>query len=348
MPRLTSLSIELLETFLALVHHEGDAGETARELKINQPSISKRLANLQHAGEVIKRPWIKREGKTWLLTDEGERVLPVVQELLDRYRSLKGFTAAMASRETAVQFGCGPIAAIHLVRKALESFKVNHPEESVRISTMRAEQRITGVANGALDMALVGRSPDEIRRIARVDLHIEEVARYGYGLVCSPKSVWASEFQSLPAQKPVQIKALHKFPLIVTDPGSRTRQILDRAAAGETPLSMPVQTGSWATILDYVRDGHGVGVVSEAVFDRDSKQENLLYRSLDPRRLPPATLQLVCRVSLSGIEGMDLTPTGLAWRETLRRAANAPDPSLPGWREFRDAHSTRASSRLSH
>jgi DNA-binding transcriptional LysR family regulator len=43
MPREASMS--LLETFLTLLRHKGNAARAARELRINQPSISKRLAN---------------------------------------------------------------------------------------------------------------------------------------------------------------------------------------------------------------------------------------------------------------------------------------------------------------
>ena len=74
MPRQASLSIDLLRTFLLLIKEEGDAASTARILGINQPSMSKRLGLLQHAGRALRRPWLVRKGKTWLATEEGRRV----------------------------------------------------------------------------------------------------------------------------------------------------------------------------------------------------------------------------------------------------------------------------------
>src|ERR1700733_6255396 len=76
MPRPVTLSLDLLQTFLLLVEHEGDASVTAQQLGINQPSMSKRLSFLQHSGRVLVKPWLVREGKTWKLTVEGQKVLP--------------------------------------------------------------------------------------------------------------------------------------------------------------------------------------------------------------------------------------------------------------------------------
>src|SRR4051812_18147584 len=92
MPRTSRLSIELLQTFLCLLDHGGDTTAAAAELGINQPSMSKRLAFLQHPGRGITRPWLRRAGKTWTATAEGLRVLPAVRDLLARYGRLTAFT----------------------------------------------------------------------------------------------------------------------------------------------------------------------------------------------------------------------------------------------------------------
>ncbi len=73
MPRSVSLSFELLQTFVSLVRHEGEAAAVMRELELNQPTLLKRLKYLQHAGPLLDHPWLVREGKTWRLTDEGRK-----------------------------------------------------------------------------------------------------------------------------------------------------------------------------------------------------------------------------------------------------------------------------------
>jgi hypothetical protein len=37
----------------------------------------------QHSGPLLDRPWVERRGKTWELTEEGQRVWPAVADLVD-------------------------------------------------------------------------------------------------------------------------------------------------------------------------------------------------------------------------------------------------------------------------
>src|SRR4051794_34311542 len=82
MPRPPSISPELMTTFVTVVKSDGDATRAAELLNINQPSMSKRLAFLQHAGRILRRPWLERVGKSWHLTEEGRRGPPAVEELV--------------------------------------------------------------------------------------------------------------------------------------------------------------------------------------------------------------------------------------------------------------------------
>src|ERR1700754_932860 len=109
MPRPPTLSPELLHTFVAVIHTNGDAAQAADRLGITQPSMSKRLAHLQHAGRAIRRPWLERQGKRWLLTPEGRRVFPAVEDVLRRYEQLTQFVGAAAP--AALTFACGQEAA---------------------------------------------------------------------------------------------------------------------------------------------------------------------------------------------------------------------------------------------
>src|SRR5204862_6034781 len=125
-PRRVSLSLDLLHTFLSLLRHEGDAADTARELGINQPSMSKRLSFLQHAGRVLKKPWLQRAGKRWRLTEEGQRVLPAVEDIVQRYEQLQEFVEQPAGAQ--VSFACGQQAAGAFVQRAVTRFAAAHPE----------------------------------------------------------------------------------------------------------------------------------------------------------------------------------------------------------------------------
>ena len=57
--------------------------------------------------------------------------------------------------KAALRFACGQQAVAGPVRDVVRQFRQQHPQARVRISTVRGPQRIEGVANGVLDLALV-------------------------------------------------------------------------------------------------------------------------------------------------------------------------------------------------
>ena len=164
MPRSVSLSFELLQTFVSLIRHEGDAAAVMRELELIQPTLSKRLKYLQHAGPMLDRPWLVREGKTWKLTDEGRKVWPAVEELVDRYRNLHTFVeeGGKPAGAAPVHFACGQQMAAGLVRQRVTRI----PQETPRRPTAHLD-----VARSCPDRRRLQRLPRPGHRHARRAQH---------------------------------------------------------------------------------------------------------------------------------------------------------------------------------
>lgn len=319
MPRSVSLSFELLQTFVSLIRHEGDAAAVMRELELFQPTLSKRLKYLQHAGPMLDRPWLVREGKTWKLTDEGRKVWPAVEDLVDRYRNLHTFVeeGGKPAGAAPVHFACGQQMAGGLVRRALREFRQKHPDARLRISTLRGRARIEGVSNGSLDLAIVTHDEPSILEIARRPLHIEPLATYRLCLVCASESEWAAKLRSLPkAGAPPE--AFCSIPLILPEPDAGIRKGLDEVLRSRgllTKLDIALEIGGWATILAYVRDGFGVGVVSEGALE---DAQGLTIHPLERASFPPTEARLVCRRLAGSGEELDLSEPGMTWRHFLR------------------------------
>jgi DNA-binding transcriptional LysR family regulator len=322
MPRSVSLSFELLQTFVSLVRNEGEAAAVMRDLELNQPTLSKRLKYLQHAGPLLARPWLVREGKTWKLTDEGRKVYPAAHELVDRYRNLGAFVedGGEAAGGALVRFACGQTIAAGLVRRALGEFSRKHPEARVRISTLRGRDRIEGVSSGSLDLAIVSHDERSILEIARRALHIEPLVTSQLCLVSATGNKWAAKLRSLP-KAGAGPEALCSFPLVLPEPDAGVRKGMNavlRSMGLLSKLDIAVEVGGWATILAYVRDGFGVGVVSEGAL---TDSEGITRRELDPDSFQPTVSRLICRRVSGGGESLDLSDQALSWRKTLQQFA---------------------------
>ncbi len=320
MPRKTSLSIELLETFVTLHRLDGDAAAAAIKLNINQPSMSKRLSFLQNAGPVLARPWLNRDGKTWRLTEEGATVLPAVEEILHRYRKLQEFVHKPEGADVA--FACGQEAAATFVHEAVKMLRAEDRDLRLRLSILRGEKRIEGVANGSLDLATVTHEEDEIREIARRSLYMKVLRTEHLVLVCLPRSPGSEQVLAWPEDRPVKPKALENLPLILPEAGSSMRKIFDRPLQKAEllhTLNIVLEGGGWPTLLDYVKERLGVAVVTDTVA-RTSGLPGLITRPLDARLFPPMNLRLIARRKVGSPDEADLSPPARKFHDALLRA----------------------------
>ncbi len=75
------LTPERCRTFVAMERHQGSVTATARELRLNEASVSKRIRPLvRGAPPFLPQPWLLKRGKKFFLTDKGKAMLPVAKE----------------------------------------------------------------------------------------------------------------------------------------------------------------------------------------------------------------------------------------------------------------------------
>ena len=306
-----------MTTFITVIRNEGDATRAAEILDINQPSMSKRLAFLQHAGRILRKPWLERVGKNWRLTEEGRRVLPAVEELVHRYRLL---TEAIEEARPAVVFGCGPGGAAGFVRQAVHAFRAAYPLATLRISSRPAKARVEGVGNGSLDMATVRLAQHELLELAHRPLFTEDLYDDPLVMVAAPALPSIDEFTAL-AEKALSPKVVLRFPLVLPEPDSGLRRDFDRRCRDASVLDrlkVVVEVGPSPTALDYVRDGIGIGVVPRSA---TVGQGGLIVKPLPPKLLPVNTIRVICR-KRAGTDDLDLSEGAAdfltALRETVR------------------------------
>jgi DNA-binding transcriptional LysR family regulator len=297
MPRPNRLTLELMETLVELVNCQGDASLAGKRLEINQPSMSKRLKLLQQTERTGTKPLVLRRGKKWSLTTEGERCLPAIQQLLRLERSLAVDRDTRAALQPSISIACGQTAVVSILREPLNLFRKEFVSARVRISTPRGNVRIQGVANGTYDFALVTHSEPDIHRIAGRSLYVETLFDDPFVLVCG-KNIRASyrqQFESLP-KRILQPKDLVPFPLILPEPDAGLRRPLDQAFSDHDlfgKVDIILEVGGWAATLDYVRQGWGVGIVTQTAVT--SEQGLLPPRRIDLPDAPPTAVRLIAR-----------------------------------------------------
>jgi DNA-binding transcriptional LysR family regulator len=322
-PRSGWLSFELLETFVRVIDNDGRASVTARQLGINQASMSKRLAQLHNVGPLIRRPWLARVGKRWQLTDEGRKLLPAAQDLVRRYDRLRDALEDATPGPPPVTFACGQQTVTGFVCDAVAQMQRRHPEVRLRIATLRGRARVEGVVNGALDLAVVGHRPEAIEQVAGRPLYVEPLFKDPLVLVAGRglKAVWARRFAELP-EDGVRAEQAAGFPLILPEPDADARRQLERtfrAAGVRDQLEVVLEIGGWPAVLAYARRGIGAGIVPRSALAQ--ARERFWQRPLDARQFPPLVTHLICRRQPGSPPQPDLTPQAALFAGLLREAA---------------------------
>jgi DNA-binding transcriptional LysR family regulator len=322
-PRSSRLSFELLETFVRVIDNDGIASVTARQLCINQASMSKRLAQLHNVGPVIRRPWLSRVGKRWRLTDEGQKLLPAAQDLVRRYDRLRDALEDAKPGLPPVTFACGQQTVGGFVCDAVAKIQRRHPEIRLRIATLRGRARIEGVVNGSLDLALVGHRPETIQQVAGRPLYVEPIFEDPFALVAgrSVQTAWARRFAALP-EGDLTAEQVADFPLILPEPEADARRQLERIfrdAGVCEQLDIVLEIGGWPAVLTYARRGVGAGIVPRSALVQSRQRYE--QRLLDPQQFAPLVMHLICRRLAGTSPQADLTPNAALFARLLREAA---------------------------
>ena len=266
MPRSEHIPLDLLETCVEIVEHEGDAGAAGRTLDISQPTVSKRLAALRRlTSEPDGEPWLLLKGKRWLLTDEGRRVLGVVSDVVTRHRQMEDFVRGEQVGRKSVSIACGQQASQGFMRTAVKQFLKAHPDSRLRISTPRSKSRIEGVAGGQFDLAIVSESAAEIHQVAGMELYVETLFEDEMVLVGNPpsRSQWKKQWAELSELTAIRPNDLVGLPFITPEADASRRQQFDdwiKNGAGQQ-LDIVIETGGWQSMLGYVSDGIGAAIV---------------------------------------------------------------------------------------
>ncbi len=138
-------------TFRA-VAHQRSFSRAARELALTQPSVSNRVAQLEHE---IGARLLDRGPGGLRLTREGEILLDHADAIAERFELAAAQLAAAAEgRRTRLRIGALPTALAGFVPAAIARLRLQHPETRITFDEGTSEQLSTRVASGELDLAI--------------------------------------------------------------------------------------------------------------------------------------------------------------------------------------------------
>ena len=270
----------------------------ADELFLTQPAITQQVKALE---EEIGTPLFDRSGGRITLTQAGKALLPFAEKVKQISDQAFAAVAAVSGDQAGeLQIGASQTIAQYLLPTFVAGFTKANPRVRITVRTGNTEAILEALVAHQIQLALI-EGPDR-----RKDLRIESFLEDFLVMVVPPGHVWAD--------RDIEVQALKQEPLLMREPGSGSRRIVERAvsAAGLKlkELNIHMQLDSTEGLLSAVEAGLGVAFVS-----RWAVRNQLSLGTLKVARV--RDLKLSRKFSLAYSAGPELAGNAGAFRRFL-------------------------------
>jgi LysR family transcriptional regulator, low CO2-responsive transcriptional regulator len=220
----------------------------AEALHLTPPAVTMQVKELESA---IELPLFDREGRKVSLTTAGEYFLVYAKRLLTTLKDADDAMARFRKLEQGM-LGVGMVStAKYFVPQLLTRFREEHPGIELKLQVCgNREQLVALLQAGEVDLAVMGRPPKEMA------MRAEPFAAHPHVFVA-------------PAGHPIlrighpPLAAVANYPLIVREPASGTRALMDRFFQDQrVEPRIAMEMPSNETIKQAVMAGMGLSFLS--------------------------------------------------------------------------------------
>ncbi|WP_308187898.1 MULTISPECIES: LysR family transcriptional regulator [unclassified Pseudonocardia] len=223
----------------------GSMGRAAAAHGISQAAVSARVRTLEAA---LGLTLLERSPRGTRLTPDGALVVERARAVLDAAHALdEGVAALRTDRAARLRVAASFTVAEYLLPRWLVALRAELPGTAVTLTSHNTAEVVDDVRSGDADLGFV-EGPD-----LPADLDGQVVGRDRLVLVVAPDHPWAR-------RRAVDASRLATTPLVAREPGSGTREFLERALGDVAPPVL--ELGSTTAIKNAVAGGAGPAVIS--------------------------------------------------------------------------------------
>lgn len=267
--------------------------EAARELYVSQSTVSIQVNKLEQA---LGIELFEQIGRKVYLTRAGEELYRYADRIFSLAEQAKLSIQEMQGLNTGrLVIGASTTPGIYLLPPIISSFQRKYPSLEVSLEISNTHKVQEQLLANELDLGIVG------QELVNENLHIELLLHDELVVITSP-------CDELAGQSSVSIGDLSNHRLILREPGSNTREILEeRARQQGVELKASMQLSSVEAIKKAVMANLGISVVSRLALELElnsgvlkalsfsdhqlSREINLVYHQ--DKKLMPATQEFV-------------------------------------------------------
>lgn len=248
--------------------------KTSEIIHLTQPAVSLQIQALE---EKYETKLFDRSSSTVTLTPAGEILYKHAKEILTLYTSAeKAIGKQIGLVKGSLSIGAGSNIGNFILPTLITEFKRIHPKIKIYLLVNNSKRVIELLNAGNIDIALVEGDVSRQKMIVKKLLSDELL------LIVSPEHPWAKK-------KEVSISELAREPFIVREPGSGTRQMIEKFLArhGITlhDLKISAILGSTEAIKDAVENGLGISIISRWAVRKENRYGSLHLLSIKEEKM---------------------------------------------------------------
>ena len=269
---------------LKAIAAEGSFKRAADSLYVSQPAVSLQVQNLE---KQLNVPLFDRGGRRAKLTEAGhlllsygEKIIALCQETcraIEDLQNLQGGTLIVGASQTT---------GTYLIPRMIGLFRQKYPDVSVQLQVHSTRRTSWGVANGQVDLAIIGGEvPTELQETLRIIPYAEDEL-----------ALILPSFHPLAQVEMIQKDDLYKLSFITLDSQSTIRKVIDKVLTryeiDPKRLKIEMELNSIEAIKNAVQSGLGAAFVSTTAIEKELEM-GALHRAKIENMVVKRTLSVI-------------------------------------------------------
>jgi len=252
---------------LRMIENEGSFKKAAEKLYISQPAVSLQIQNLE---KQLNVPVFYRDKKQMKLTNTGQILMRYCHRILDLCEeTCLALDELQALQTGTLTIGASQTTGTYLMPRLIGIFRHKYPRISVELKVHSTRKIARGVANGQIDLAIVGGDiPIELNKTLEIISYAEDELA-----LILPQT---HPFSSL---KSIQKEDLYRLKFIALDTPSTIRNVIDNTliqnGIDSKYFKIEMELNSIEAIKNAVQAGLGAAFVSVSAISKELELNTL-------------------------------------------------------------------------
>lgn len=269
---LPKITLKQLSVFIS-IYQTGSTSAASEQLHLSQSAVSSALTELE---DRLKMPLFERIGRRLHKNDNAEEIYIQAQAILGQCLTLQQYHKYQAGR---IHIGASTTIGNYVLPSLIQQIYGDRPDAKVEFFIGNTRDVVSEVEQLKVDIGLVEGMP----RPTDSKLIEQRAWRTDQLVVFAKKdSKWLAGISSITEKgknksKQLTTQQLAKIPLLVREPGSGTRQVIDEQLLRHMPeaeVVLAIQQSE--AIRNMVKADIGFGCLSQHVIEADLEQGSLI------------------------------------------------------------------------